>query len=46
MRNKTQEKRMALRSLMNIRMPGCFVPCHRCIDNAIHSAAGMQLRED
>lgn len=27
-------------------MLGCFVPCHRCIDNAIHSAAGMQLREE
>ena len=23
---------------------GCFIPCHRCIDNAIHSAAGLQLR--
>lgn len=23
---------------------GCFVPCHACIDNAIHSAAGVQLR--
>ena len=22
------------------------MPCHRCIDNAIHSAAGMQLREE
>lgn len=25
-------------------MLGCFVPCHGCIDNAIHSAAGVQLR--
>ena len=25
---------------------GCFIPCHRCIDNAIHSAAGLQLREE
>lgn len=25
---------------------GCFVPCHGCIDNAIHSAAGLQLREE
>lgn len=25
-------------------MLGCFVPCHGCIDNAIHSAAGLQLR--
>lgn len=23
---------------------GCFHPCHGCIDNAIHSAAGLQLR--
>ena len=26
-------------------MLGCFVPCHGCIDNAIHSAAGLRLRE-
>ncbi len=26
------------------RMPGCFVPCHGCIDNAIHTFAGVQLR--
>lgn len=30
----------------NSRMLGCFVPCHGCIDNAIHSAAGLQLREE
>ena len=24
----------------------CFVPCHGCIDNAIHSAAGLQLRDE
>ena len=23
---------------------GCFIPCHGCIDNAIHSYAGIQLR--
>lgn len=23
---------------------GCFIPCHKCIDNAIHSASGVQLR--
>lgn len=23
---------------------GCFVPCHKCIDNAIHSASGIRLR--
>ena len=25
---------------------GAIVPCHRCIDNAIHSAAGIQLRNE
>ena len=25
---------------------GCFIPCHKCIDNAIHSASGVQLRLD
>lgn len=29
----------------NSGMLGCFVPCHGCIDNAIHSAAGLQLRD-
>lgn len=30
----------------NSQMLGCFIPMHRCIDNAIHSAAGMQLRDE
>ncbi|SER93595.1 O-acetyl-ADP-ribose deacetylase (regulator of RNase III), contains Macro domain [Gracilibacillus ureilyticus] len=30
----------------NKYMLGCFQPGHRCIDNAIHAAAGPQLRED
>ena len=30
----------------NSQMLGCFVPCHRCIDNAIHSSAGIQLRAE
>ena len=25
-------------------MLGCFAPCHGCIDNAIHTFAGVQLR--
>lgn len=29
----------------NSQMLGCFVPCHGCIDNAIHSASGLQLRQ-
>lgn len=28
----------------NNQMLGCFIPCHRCIDNAIHTYAGVQLR--
>lgn len=36
----------AIVNAANSRLLGCFVPCHRCIDNAIHSAAGMQLREE
>ena len=29
----------------NSALLGCFAPCHSCIDNAIHSAAGLQLRD-
>lgn len=29
----------------NTTMLGCFLPCHKCIDNAIHSSAGLQLRD-
>lgn len=34
----------AIVNAANSQMLGCFVPCHGCIDNAIHSAAGVQLR--
>lgn len=34
----------AIVNAANSAMLGCFVPCHGCIDNAIHSAAGMELR--
>ena len=30
----------------NDALLGCFCPCHGCIDNAIHSAAGLQLRDE
>ena len=30
----------------NDQMLGCFAPGHHCIDNAIHTYAGMQLRLD
>ena len=28
----------------NSGMTGCYVPCHKCIDNCIHTYAGVQLR--
>lgn len=36
----------AIVNAANSQMLGCFIPMHRCIDNAIHSAAGMQLRDE
>ncbi|MCD2491734.1 protein-ADP-ribose hydrolase [Lacrimispora sp. NSJ-141] len=34
----------AIVNAANRALLGCFVPCHGCIDNAIHSASGVQLR--
>jgi O-acetyl-ADP-ribose deacetylase (regulator of RNase III) len=34
----------AIVNAANCQMLGCFFPLHACIDNAIHSAAGIQLR--
>lgn len=34
----------AIVNAANSALLGCFLPCHGCIDNAIHSAAGVQLR--
>ena len=36
----------AIVNAANSAMLGCFVPCHGCIDNAIHTAAGFQLRRE
>ena len=36
----------AIVNAANNRMLGCFIPCHGCIDNAIHTFAGVQLRLD
>lgn len=36
----------AIVNAANNQMLGCFQPLHKCIDNAIHSAAGVQLRDD
>lgn len=42
----TRLKIGAIVNAANSQMLGCFVPCHRCIDNAIHSAAGIELRAE
>ena len=34
----------AIVNAANSGMTGCYVPCHGCIDNAIHTFAGVQLR--
>lgn len=34
----------AIVNAANSQMLGCFVPCHGCIDNSIHTFAGIQLR--
>lgn len=34
----------AIVNAANSQMMGCFIPHHACIDNAIHSQAGLQLR--
>lgn len=34
----------AIVNAANSGMLGCFYPCHSCIDNAIHTFAGIQLR--
>jgi len=36
----------AIVNAANSQMLGCFQPLHACIDNAIHSAAGLQLRQE
>lgn len=28
----------------NSALRGCFIPCHSCVDNIIHSVSGIQLR--
>lgn len=34
----------AIVNAANSQMLGCFCPCHGCIDNAIHTYSGIQLR--
>lgn len=40
----TRLKVDAIVNAANSQMLGCFRPLHNCIDNAIHSAAGVELR--
>ena len=36
----------AIVNAANSKLLGCFIPQHNCIDNIIHSSAGLQLREE
>lgn len=36
----------AIVNAANSQMLGCFVPMHSCIDNCIHTFAGVQLRKE
>lgn len=36
----------AIVNAANSGMTGCYYPCHSCIDNAIHTFAGVQLRNE
>ena len=36
----------AIVNAANSKLLGCFIPLHNCIDNVIHSSAGIQLRRE
>lgn len=36
----------AIVNAANSGMTGCYIPCHGCIDNCIHTYAGVQLRQE
>lgn len=36
----------AIVNAANEKLLGCFIPLHKCIDNAIHSYAGLQVRRN
>ena len=40
----TTLKADAIVNAANHALRGCFVPCHGCVDNIIHSVSGIQLR--
>ena len=42
----TRLKVDAIVNAANSKMLGCFIPMHSCIDNCIHTFAGIQLRNE
>ena len=36
----------AIVNAANSGLTGCYIPCHNCIDNIIHTYAGIQLRNE
>ena len=36
----------AIVNAANSGLTGCYLPCHACIDNCVHTYAGIQLRQD
>lgn len=40
----TTLKADAIVNAANSALRGCFIPCHSCVDNIIHSTSGIQLR--
>lgn len=42
----TRLKVSAIVNAANSGMTGCYQPCHNCIDNCIHTYAGIQLRNE
>ena len=42
----TRLKVDAIVNAANSKMLGCFIPMHSCIDNCIHTFAGVQLRNE
>ena len=40
----TTLKADAIVNAANSALRGCYIPCHSCVDNIIHSVSGIQLR--
>lgn len=41
----TRVKCDAIVNAANGELTGCYLPCHNCLDNCVHTYAGMRLRE-